>query len=161
YLDRQYHLRCQLLQNLRANHGRHSGLIHPGIEFDNVSANDWRIQRLNYLNHLPRGEAAWLAMRDTRRERRIERVHVNRNINRRFETQFEAILEISHLDYFHPEAFGLLTLMTVHRANADLYQTLRQRFLQNARKWAGMRIRITVKIVIEIGMRVEVQNTDR
>ena len=65
---------------------------------------------------------------------------------------------MTHLDDFDTKLFGLLALMGIHRADADLDETFSRALLHDAGEWAGMRQAIAFEFVVEVGVSVEVDD---
>ena len=65
-----------------------------------------------------------------------------------------------HLDRIDGESRDLIALVRGQRADADLHQPRAQVFFHDARERAGVRIAIALEFVIEIGVRVDVQDRD-
>jgi hypothetical protein len=97
-------------------------------------------------------------MRDTRRECRVEAVQVERDIERRLERKDFGVVQRPHLDHLDAKAPRLLRLVPVHRADADLYQSRGEPFLHDARKGAGVRVAVALELVVEVGVRVNMQD---
>src|SRR5262249_39960260 len=66
--------------------------------------------------------------------------------------------EIFHLDDLYAESFDLFALVARRRANADLDEPFYQTFFHNSRERAGVRVTITLKFVINVRVRVEMQD---
>src|SRR5688572_10266416 len=97
-------------------------------------------------------------MRDSRSVCRIDAVHVERDIDGRMKSQVDIVAKVACLDHFNFETFDLFPLMSGGRTNAYLNQTIGQAFLHDACKRRCMRTRIALKVVIDVGMRIEVQD---
>src|SRR5260370_29540756 len=70
-----------LLQNLRCHCSSHSRNILRRVVLHEVCADNRTLNRVQMSNGLPHRHAARLAMRDSRRKRRVELIYVERNIN--------------------------------------------------------------------------------
>ena len=66
-----------------------------------------------------------------------------------------------HLDRVDAEARDLIALMRRQRADADLHEPRAQLLFHDARERAGVRKAIALEFVIEIAVRVDVQDGDR
>jgi hypothetical protein len=97
-------------------------------------------------------------MRNARGKRRIERIHVERNVDRAVDLHAIERGQVPHFDDLDAEFLCLLALMPGHRPNADLDQPLGRAFLHDARKRASVRQPVAFEFVVEIGVRVEVEN---
>jgi len=64
-------------------------------------------------------------MRDTRRERWVKYINIERNINWPGQLQFLESRQVSHLYDFDPKASCLFSLMCNHGSDAELDQPLR------------------------------------
>ena len=62
---------------------------------------------------------------------------------------------------FYAKTLRLLPLVAVQGPDPDLYQAGGQTILHDPGERTGMRERISIIFVIQIRMRIEVQNTDR
>src|ERR1700694_4262466 len=98
-------------------------------------------------------------MRHTRRKCRIERIYIKRDVNRRIKLKLIVFVVASHLHYFHPKPFDLFPLMRIDCTDAYLDKTLYQSVFHDACKRRSVGITIGLKIVVEIGMSIEMQNT--
>src|SRR6267142_1262551 len=98
-------------------------------------------------------------MRHTRRKRRIERIYIKRDVHRRIKFKFVVFVVASHLHCFHPKSFHLFTLMRIDCSDAYLDKTLYQFVFHDACKRRSVGITIGLKIMVEVGMRIEMQNT--
>ena len=65
---------------------------------------------------------------------------------------------MAHFDDLDPEFFGLLALVRIHGADAHLDQAFGRAFFHDAGKWTGVRQAVALKFVVEIGMRIEVDD---
>ena len=92
------------------------------------------------------------------RECRIQAIHVHRHVHRPVDQRPHAGRPRAHVDDFHAEARCLLLLVRRQRADADLHQPARQPFLHDARERAGMRIPIALELVVQVRMRIDVQD---
>ena len=63
-----------------------------------------------------------------------------------------------HVDHLDLKTIGLFALMTRHRANPNLHEPSGEMLLHDPRKRTGMRIRVAVERIVEIGVRVDVKN---
>src|SRR4026208_2070035 len=89
---------------------------------------------------------------------RIESVHAETDIDRRIKFQFHRTLPVLHLVNFHTELLCLRPLVAVHGPNTDLNQTIGQMVLHYSGKRAGMRETVPLQFVVEIRMRIEMEN---
>src|SRR5690606_26633074 len=103
---------------------------------------------------------AALAMRHARRECRIESIDVERDVDRRLELQLHAIAPAAGFDHFHAKTFELLAMLIADSAQAYLHQPVRKPLLHDSCEWRRMRSRVVLIRVIDIGMRVDVQNRE-
>src|SRR5262247_2286873 len=97
-------------------------------------------------------------MRNARSERRIKSVNVERDVDRRVEFELEIIEEIFHLDDFDAESLDLFALMSSRRADTDLDEPFDQPFFHNSRERAGVRVAVALKFVVDVRVRVEMQD---
>ena len=97
-------------------------------------------------------------MRNPGRVRRIEHVHIERDVHRARSLQPRIGGKVSHLDHLHSKPLRLLPLMSIDGPNPDLHQPFRQPALHNPRKRAGMRPPVPLKLVIQIRMRIKMKN---
>ena len=100
-------------------------------------------------------------MGNPRRIRWIQRIHVKRNISRPSSFQCLVRWKAAHFEYFDAEALGLLSLMSVEGSNSCLHQSPGQPRFHNARERTGMREAISLKLVIQIGVRIEMKDRQR
>ena len=100
-------------------------------------------------------------MRNSRRIRWIQRIHVKRNISRPRSFQCLVRGKGAHFEYFDAKALGLLSLMLVEGSNSYLHQPRRQPRFHNARKRTSVREAISLELVIQIGMRIEMKDCQR
>ena len=128
------------------------------IELHDVPADDLSLQPLDDVDRLPGRQAAGLAVGDAGRERRIETVEIERHIDGTVEAQRESVAEVAHLDHLDPESRGLLPLVRRRRPDADLHETRGQPGLHDAGEGTGVREPIAAELVVEIGMRVEMED---
>lgn len=110
------------------------------------------------IQHLAGVQSAGLVMRDTGSKGWVDGVKVQGYVERAGQVAGPESLKISHLEYFDAEAFGLPPLVRVERADANLHQPSSQPGFHNAGKWAGMREMVAIQFVVQIGMRVDMQN---
>src|SRR6266851_4603158 len=89
----------------------------------------------------------------------VECINIEGDVNRRIELKLVVVVIAFHLQYFHSKSFDLFALMLIDCADSYLDKTLYKLLFHDARKRGGMRITIALKIVIEVGMRIEMQNT--
>src|SRR5205814_7247734 len=73
--------------------GRHAARVLSGIELDDIGGDERNAQSLEHRQHFAYREATGLAVRDSRRERGIEGVEVDRDVQDRKSTR----LNSSHL----------------------------------------------------------------
>ena len=66
-----------------------------------------------------------------------------------------------HLDGVDAEARDLLALVRRQRADADLHQPLAQSLFHDAREGTGVREAIAFEVVVEIAVRVDVEDGHR
>jgi len=128
------------------------------IELHDISAYDWALHSLNNVNCLARGQTSWLAVRYARSKRGIEPVYVEGNVDRTIKRKNQIVIPVLHLDHFYTKAVDLIALVTVQSANADLHQTLHQLFFHDSCERTSVRITIALELIIEIGMRVEMED---
>jgi hypothetical protein len=77
-------------------------------------------------------------MRDPRRERRVQCVNINRNVDRPIQGDTQVALNVPHLDDFHAEPMRLRTLMVRHRSDPHLHQTVGELLFHDPRERARM-----------------------
>src|SRR5580704_17464868 len=153
-----YHLPQNLLQNLSPHCGRNPRNVLTRIELNNIRPNNLPLDRMQMRDRLPHRHPARLAMRDSRRKRRIEHIHIERNINWPVNSQPVVSGQSSHLDHFNAKSRRLLQLMPIHRPNPHLQQSLRQPLLHDARKRTRMRYPAPLELVIQIRMSVKMND---
>src|SRR5258706_10288120 len=147
-----------LLNNLRCHRSRHSRNILPRVVLHNIRANNGPFNSMQMSDRLPYRHPARLAMRNPRRERRIDPIQVERNINRPVNLEPVVRRKSSHLHHVDAESSCLFALMPIHRPNPYLHQPLRQAFFHDARKRTRMRHPAAFVFVIQIGMRVKMND---
>src|SRR5437899_1831848 len=97
-------------------------------------------------------------MRNTRRKRWIERVEIQRDVDRTVQIEWLAWLILAHRHDLHAKTVCLLALVRVHGANAHLHEPRRQSLLQDPREWAGMRSAAALELIIQIRVSINMQN---
>src|SRR5215218_6544499 len=97
-------------------------------------------------------------MRHARRKRRIERVNVERDIDRSIKLQLQIPDQVTHLDRLNTKLSHLLPLIRGKRSDPDLHESLHQFLFHDAREWRGVRITIALISVVKIRMSVEMKN---
>src|SRR5260370_37794554 len=98
-------------------------------------------------------------MRHTGSKGGVECINIEGDVNRRIELKLVVFVVAFHLQYFHSKSFYLFALMRIDCADSYLDKTLRELLFHDARKRGGMRITISLKVVIKVGMCIEMQNT--
>ena len=91
----------------------------------------------------------------------IEHVEVKRYVHRAAEGDVRQRPAAFKLVNFNPKTFRLLALAPVHGANAYLHEARRESLLHDAGKRTGMGVPVAFEFVVEVGMRVEMQNSER
>src|SRR5688572_21096787 len=91
---------------------------------------------------------------------RIERVEIDRHIERPVDARPRAGGKRLHLDYVDAEPCDLIPLVRRQRTDAHLHQPPAQLFFHDPREWAGVRIPIACELVVKIGVRVDVEDGD-
>ena len=66
-----------------------------------------------------------------------------------------------HLDRVDAESRDLITLMRRQRADADLHQPAAQFLFHDPREGAGVRKAIALELVVEIAVRIDVEDGHR
>ena len=97
-------------------------------------------------------------MRHSRRKRRIERIDVKRDVDRRIKLQLQIRRHVSHLDRLNPKLPHLFALVRCERPDPDLHQSLHQLLFHDSRKRRRVGITITLVTVVDIRMRVKVKH---
>src|SRR5215213_10582678 len=97
-------------------------------------------------------------MRHAGRKRRIERVNVERNVNRCVKLQLQIPDQIPHLNRLNAKLSRLLTLIRSERSNPDLHESLCKFLFHDAREWRSVRITIALVAVVTVRMRAERRN---
>ncbi len=105
-------------------------------------------------------EAARLAVRDSRRERRIEGVDVDRNVHRLAQRRTATRDPGTHVDHLDPVTLGLGALHRGQRADAHLHQSIGQALFHDPGEGTRMRVPIALELRVQVGMGVEVQDTE-
>src|SRR4051794_4998349 len=100
-------------------------------------------------------------MRYARREGRVERVHVDANVERAVWDRHPLRRKAPHLDRLDPVAPGLLATVGVGAPDANLDEPRGQLLLHDPSEGGGMAQRIAAKILIDVGMGVEMQDRHR
>src|SRR4029453_10135917 len=101
---------------------------------------------MDHRQHVADGEAAWLSMRDARREGGIKAVEIDRQVHRPGDRRPRSACEMLHLDRIDVEAGDLLALMRSQRADANLHEPAAQALFHDAREWAGVRETVAVEL---------------
>ena len=128
------------------------------VQLDKVRADDGGGDGVKNREHLARSKAARLTMGNAGSKRGVERVEVERDIDRRFKPERRRTGPMSSLVDLHAKPVGLLPLVRVHAAYPDLHQPRGERFLHDPREGAGMGKPVAFERVVEVGMGVEVQD---
>src|SRR5262245_26415665 len=97
-------------------------------------------------------------MRNPGRECRIQSVEIDRYINGPAQVRAPPFRPRSHVDDVRAEARRLFALVAGHRPNSDLDETQVRMLLENARERAGVREPVALELVVEVGMRVDLQD---
>src|SRR5260221_13330881 len=140
--------------------GGEAGGVGDGIEFDEVGADDRAGQGVKVADGLARGQAAGLPMGDARGESGIERVHVERDINRAGEVEMRRIGKVFYFEYSHGIFFGLFVLVVVQCADTDLDEAMDKLFFHDSGEGTGVGVRVAFVIGVKIGVRVEMDESD-
>src|SRR5258708_10508122 len=111
------HLSQYLLQNLCRHCSSHSRNILRRVVLHEVCADNRTLNRVQMSNGLPHGHSSRLAMRDSRRKRRVEHIYVERNINRSIDLELVIRGKSPHLRDLDAESCRLFALVTVHLAH--------------------------------------------
>ena len=82
----------------------------------------------------------------------------NGHVDGTVEADLEPVPKILHLDHLDAETRDLLPLMGVGRADADLDEAAGEPLFHDPGERAGVREAIALELVVEVGMRVEVQD---
>src|SRR5215211_3748460 len=130
------HLPGDFLHELRREHARDVERVAERIQLDDVGAVKGSRKGLNDVDDVARGESCRFAMCDARRERRIERVEVDREICRLVKRWPASAVPRRHVDYLDTEPLDLPELFVVHRANADLRQRRGETVFEDSRERA-------------------------
>src|SRR4030095_6105827 len=104
-------------------------------------------------------ESTRLAVRDAGSKCRIKRVHIEGDINRRLKLQNQSVWHMTHLNSLHTESPGLLPLMPVDCADADLHQSFRESFLHDPGKRTRVRVAISLQFIVQIRVSIKMQDT--
>ena len=97
-------------------------------------------------------------MRDPRREGWVQRVEIDRQIDRSIDRGARTRRPGAHVDDLDAESIRLETLMRVERADTDLHEAIRQPLLHDPREWTGVRVPIALELVVQVGVRVQMQH---
>src|ERR1044072_1768013 len=97
-------------------------------------------------------------MRHAGCKRRIERVNVERDVNRRIKLQLQIPDQVAHLDRLNAKLSHLFTLMSGERSYPYLDQSLHESLFHDARKGRSVRITIALVAVVNVRMRVEMKD---
>ena len=115
---------------------------------------------LDDAQSLTDGEAARLPVGDSRGQAGLDRVQVERQVHRHVEAKRHAVTPGGHLDHFHPEPLRLLALVSRHRPDSDLDQAVRQALFHDPGERTRMGVRVSLEVVVQVGMGVEVQDAE-
>ena len=113
------------------------------------------------VEHFADGEAARLSMRDARRERGIETVEIERDVDVPGRRRPGAIGPGAHVDLLDAKSLRLIAAVPGHRAEPDLHQPSGQPFLHDPGERTGVREAVAFELVVEIRMRVDLQDRQR
>jgi len=155
---RLHHHPGDLLDELGRDGGGDIGEIAARIVFDDIGADDRLLDLVDPVDDLPRREAARLAMGDAGCIGRIEPIEIQGDINRRREIEIERAIATAHLDHLDTEPLELRAMMIIGGAQADLDQPVRQSLLHDPCKRRSMRARIALIGIVDVGMRIEMQD---
>ncbi len=148
----------ELLDELGGRVRREAKRVPARVELDDVGADGWPGEGLHEADGVAHSQPTGLGVRDAGGEGRIEAVKVNRHIE--WARQFGACTSYprSHIDRLDTEAPGLLMLMTIGRADADLHQARGEAPLHDACERAGVREAAALELVVEVGVRIDVED---
>src|ERR1700676_3780795 len=152
------HLPQNLLHNFRRHRRRRAGNIPHRIKLHHIRAYNFSLNRIEMRNRLPHRQPAWLTMGNSRRKRRIQRIHVEADIHRPRRLQLLIGRQRPHLHHFRSKSLRLLLLMPVEGANPYLHQSLRQPCFHDPRKGTSMREPAASELVIQIGVRIKMKH---
>jgi hypothetical protein len=96
-----------------------------------------------------------------RGEGRVDGVQGNRHIHGSLQGRPGTPCPGAHVDNRDPEATGLLALVTGHRPDPDLRKSVRKAFFQDAGEGTRVREPVALKLVVQVGMGVDVQDVKR
>ncbi len=114
---------------------------------------------VNDIDYLAGRQAAGLAVRDAGCEGRIERIDIHRHIDRGGYARAAASRRSGMTSIVStPKPLELLAVMIVDRAQPDLDQAVGELFLHDAGKGRGVRARIALIGVIDVGMSVNMED---
>src|SRR5579872_6110639 len=147
-----------LFYDLRRDDCGESVNVANGVVLNYVCPNNVSLDRVQMRNRLAYRHSPRLPMRYTRSKRRIKHIHIKGDVNRPIPFQLLVRRQSPHLHHFHSELSRLLSLMPIHGPYADLHQSLRQARFHDPREGTRMREPVSLEFVIQIGMRIEVQN---
>src|SRR5687768_8120365 len=97
-------------------------------------------------------------MRHARREGGVQAVDVHRYVDRAAYRGTDARGPGTHVDHLHAEPVGLHALVRIHRPDPNLNETLGEPGLHDARERTRVRQPVAVEDVIEIRVRIELEN---
>ena len=100
-------------------------------------------------------------MRDARRERGIETVEIERDVDMPGRRRPGAVGPGAHVDLLDAKSLRLIAPVPGHRADPDLDQPSGQPFFHDARERTGVREAVAFELVVEIRVRVDLQDRER
>lgn len=128
------------------------------IKFHDVGAGDFPGNGMEVRDRFSYRQASRLTMRNARRKRRIERVHVERDVHGALDFHAVERGQMPHLDDLDAEFLRLFALMSSHGPNANLDQALGGALFHDPGKWTGVRKPVALEFIVEIGMGIEVKD---
>src|SRR6185295_6504502 len=91
---------------------------------------------------------------------RVQRIQVYRDVDGCVEGDAQVIAHMAHLDDLDTEPARLRALMPAGRANPDLHQAIRESILHDPRERTRVRETVTLELVVEVRVRVDVKDRE-
>lgn len=160
------HFGTKLTDKLGSNHGSHTiDSITLGIELHNITANNITLDILHNIHDITKREATRFDVGDARSVSRVKAIDIDGDVDALDTlTKLQALevlailVEGPHLVLLDTEFLGLVALLLRDGAEPHLDQAARVAALHDARERAGVRVMLALERVVDVWVRVDVEN---
>ena len=129
------------------------------IVFHQITAHHRPVNRVKNGQYLSYAQPPRLPMRHPGRERRVEHVYIDGDVNRMSKDVSLPGHPPAHVHHLHSEAVRLFALMPRHGPNSHLYQLIAQPLLHDPRERTGVRESVALEDIVQVGVRIKVEQS--